>query len=56
MKFGFGKGLIGKRSIEEIEAEAAAEIEQRGALGKPPAEDFAAAERMMAERDASDVR
>lgn len=56
MRFGFGKGLIGKRSIEDIEAEAAAEIEERVAMGKPPAEDFAAVDKMMAERDASDAR
>lgn len=51
MRFRIGKD--NKRSIDDIEAEAAAEIEKRVALGKPPPEDFAPVIERLAKMDAA---
>jgi len=53
MRFRLGKESGKRRSIAEIEAEAAAEIEQRVALGKPPPADFALVEKRLADLDAA---
>lgn len=53
MRFRLAKESGKRRSIADIEAEAAAEIEQRVALGKPPPEDFAPVEKRLAELEAA---